>query len=110
MKSAIALSLLLVACSPAGPSVSLSPADLAQLQQNCRAAQATLSAATAPAAPPAVNGTAIYPKAFCDQVLAGGVPATADAGSPRWLPAVLAAVQTTAQVAGYLLPAVLPLI
>lgn len=93
----------------AAATVSLTADEVAQLKAVCQASQPLLAAATAPAAPAPVAQTAVYPAAFCQQ-LASPTPPAAAKSSLAWLPAVLSGVQTAAQIAGYVLPAVLPLI
>jgi hypothetical protein len=100
----------LAACGGTDPTASLSPADLAQLRTTCEANASALATATAPGAPAPLAQTASYPAAFCAQVLAGGVPATANSSSPSWLPGALQAAQEAGRIAGIVLPIVLPLL
>lgn len=88
--------------------IALSPADLAQLKGTCQTAAPALSETTAPNAPPTVKDVAVYPAAFCQQLLAGAPIATT--GSLTWLPTVLGYVKDAANVAGMVLPLVLPLL
>lgn len=74
------------------------------LQQTCQAAQPGLVAATGTNMPATISGGAVYFETFCAQLLAGTVPATADANSPSWLTTGLAALKVAAQVAGIVLP------
>lgn len=93
----------------AGVVRNISAADLASLQGICTANAPVLAAATAPGVPAPVSGTAIYPAAFCKQILTGAT-GNANSSSLSWLPAVLTAVQDAAVVAKVVLPVVLPLL
>jgi hypothetical protein len=87
----------------AAATVTLSAADLATLKSTCAQVAPDLSRAASPTAPKPVSGTAVYPKAFCDQLAAGNT-SVAQADSQVWLPKVLGALQVVAQVAGMALP------
>lgn len=88
-------------------SVLLSAEDIATMKGVCQTASGALDIAASPGMPAQVKGTAVYPKAFCDQLLAGTVPATADASSPQWLNTTLAVLSGAARVAGVVLPLLL---
>src|SRR6266404_5740948 len=59
----------------------ISAADLAILKRGCGDAAPALAAAIDPAAPKPVVAVAVYPVAFCRDILAGVVPPTANANS-----------------------------
>lgn len=88
----------------------LPPAQLAKVQQTCQVAQPMLVVAADPSLPANVAQTAAYGAAYCQQLLAGTVPATTDANTPAWLPKVIEGVQIAAAVAKVALPLVLPLL
>lgn len=90
--------------------ITLSPADLAQIKATCVAAEPALATATSPGAPGNVADVAIYPKGYCDQLLAGTLPMTTNGATPVWLPTVLGYVKDAAQIAGMVLPLALPLL
>lgn len=85
----------------------LSPGQLAQVQTLCQAAQPALNIAASPSMPAQLKETAVYPQAYCSQLLAGTVPPTTDANTPSWLPQVINATKIAAQVAGVVLPLIL---
>lgn len=87
----------------------LSAGDIQKLKDTCTASAQLLTTATSATAPAAVKDTAIYPYTFCYQLLTNQQN-NADQSSLTWLPQVLQVVQTAAQVAGYVLPMILPLL
>ena len=87
----------------------LSVADLAALKSACTASAPALVAATGTNVPSVLHDTAVYPYAFCAQLLTGQT-GNADQSSLTWLPRVLSAVESVARIAGVVLPAVLPLV
>ncbi len=93
----------------AGVVRNISAADMASLKATCEASAPALAVATAATAPAPVKGTAVYPAAFCKQILTGAT-GNVNSSSLTWLPTVLADVKTAATVAGYVLPVVLPLL
>jgi hypothetical protein len=103
----------LAACAGASERIatvtaSVLPEDqLARLVAVCHAAEPALALAAGPAMPARVQEIAVYPQAYCGQLLAGAVPVTTDANTPSWLSTVLAGVRVAAQVAGVVLPLVL---
>lgn len=120
-----AAALSLVACSSissflTGPTATavvantvLPPAAVQQLAATCASAGPLLTTATASTMPASVSQTAAYVESFCQQLAvapAGSVPATTDANTPTWMMQVLSAVQTAAQIAGVVLPALLPVL
>jgi len=112
--AAAGLLLMTAACNLAQQTgLVLSPADLAALRDTCAAAAPALRVATNPAAPAPLSATAVYPAAFCQQLLAGAVPPTTNSSSPAWLGQTLAITQDIATAAGVILPIalkVLPLV
>lgn len=85
----------------------LTPAQLAAVEQLCIAASPGLATATGPTAPPSISGGAIYPAAYCADLLRappGMVPATTTSGTPAWLTATLQAVEVAAKIAGVVIP------
>jgi hypothetical protein len=106
------VALALVGCdllkTPTGAAVAsgvvLSPAQLASIEELCQASLPGLTAAVSPSLPASVTQTATYAQAYCQEMVAGGVPATTDANTPTWLPKVIAAVKVAAQIAGVVLP------
>lgn len=94
----------------AGLQRNISAADLQLLRDNCTLAAPAVLAATDPAAPTTVKTVGVYPQAFCQEILAGKTPATANANSVPWLTKTLTVLKGAAQVAGYVLPFVLPLL
>lgn len=93
----------------AGVVRNISPADMASLTATCNANAPALAMATAPGAPAPVSGTAVYPAAFCKQILTGAT-GNVNSNSLSWLPGVLSVLQTAGTIAGYVLPVVLPLL
>lgn len=90
--------------------VALPPQDVAAMTDACRQAQPSLNVATGSGMPAQLSGTAVYPKAFCAQLLAGTAPPTAAASSPAWLAKALAVTADVAQVAQVVLPVALKLL
>lgn len=88
----------------------LSADQITKLQQTCQVAAPLLNVAASPTMPANVAETAVYPKAYCDQLLAGSIPPTTDRNTPTWLPGVIKGVQVAAEVAKVALPIVLPLL
>jgi hypothetical protein len=88
----------------------LTPAQLVKVQQTCQVASPMLAVAAQPGMPATVSDTAVYGKAYCDQLLAGTVPPATDANTPSWLPKVIEGVQIAAAVAKVALPLILPLL
>ena len=88
----------------------ISASDLALLKQGCADASPSLTVAAAGSAPRMLSAVATYPAAFCRDILAGTVPATANTSSVGWLTKTLVYVDDAAKVAGYVLPAALKLI
>lgn len=82
----------------------LAPADLAQLQQTCQAAAPALAVATGGVAAQTVKDVAVYPAAFCRQLVTGARGNVADQSSLTWLPQVLSMVKSAATIAGFILP------
>ncbi|HXE51268.1 MAG TPA: hypothetical protein VN663_23015 [Ramlibacter sp.] len=87
----------------------LSAGDLAAIKDTCVAAAPSLIAATGAAAPKMVRDVAVYPYAYCEQMLSGST-GNADQSSLTWLPQVLGYVQMAARIAGMVLPVVLSLL
>jgi hypothetical protein len=85
----------------------LSADQFAKVQRGCQLAAPALEVAVTPGLPEKVRETAIYPKAYCDQLLAGTVPATTDANTPAWFDKTLAALKIVARAAGIILPLLL---
>ena len=83
----------------------LSSDQLVTLQRTCAAVRPAVDAAIA--GPEKVSSIAEYAKAYCDQLLAGAVPPTTDANTPRWLDITLRGLGIAAKAAGFLLPLVL---
>lgn len=81
----------------------LSAADLQKLKDTCLAAAPAVVAAADPAMPKPVKDVAVYPYAFCAQLISGSA-GNADQSSLTWLPKVLAMTDDAAQVAGVVLP------
>jgi hypothetical protein len=81
----------------------LSAADLARLKDACTAAAPALIQATGSTAPQTVKDVAVYPYAFCQQLLTGAT-GNADQSSLDWFPQVMGYVQTAAQLAMFVLP------
>lgn len=67
------------------------------------AAAPAVMAATDPAMPPQVKDVAVYPFAFCQQLVSGST-GNADQSTLTWLPKVLAVTQDAASIAGVVLP------
>lgn len=91
---------------------SLTPAvlpaeQLAKIQRACQLAGSALDVAAAANMPAQVRETAVYPKAYCDQLLAGMVPATTDANTPAWFDKTITILGIAAKAAGIILPLVL---
>ena len=87
----------------------ISPAETAAIQAQCKAAAPALISATAATAPKPLKAVAVYPFAFCQQILSGKTVDPTQQ-SNQWLDNVLKMTATAAQIAGYVLPAVLPLL
>lgn len=88
----------------------LPPDQVAQLRTTCASAAPLLAVATAPGLPASIGDTAGYADAYCRQLAAlpaGQAPPTTDAGTPTWLPGVIAATRAAAQIAGVVLPLLL---
>lgn len=80
---------------------------LAKVQRACQLVGPALDVAAAANMPAQVRETAVYPKAYCDQLLAGMVPATTDANTPAWLDRTITILGIAAKAAGIILPLVL---
>ena len=87
----------------------ISPEETAALQAQCKAAAPALVSATAPVAPKPLQDIAVYPFAFCQQILSGKTVDPTQR-SNVWLDGVLKMTATAAQIAGYVPPIVLPLL
>ncbi len=88
----------------------ISAADMAALKTACSANAPVLDAVVAsPIVPAPVSAVAVYPAAFCRQILTGAT-GNVNSNSIAWLSKVLSDAQTAAQIAGYVLPVVLPLL
>lgn len=85
----------------------LSTAEITALKDTCTAAGPGLVVAVSSAAPKPVADTAVYPYAFCKELLFGDGKNPADHTSLQWLPAVLNTVTTVAKVASFVLPLLL---
>lgn len=86
----------------------LPPAQVERIASTCRSAQPALAVAAAPGMPAQLRNTAVYPAAYCDQLLASGqLPPTTDANTPSWLPTVLTATQVAAAAAKVALPLII---
>lgn len=86
----------------------LIPADqLAKVRAVCATAAPALNVASAPNLPQVVSETAIDAAAFCNVILAGQVPPTADSNSAAWLDRIVAVLPTVAKAAGVILPMLL---
>ena len=79
------------------------PDTVQRLRQVCMAAQPWLELATSPLAPVQVRAIAIFPSAFCAQLLSGAMPSP-EPGSMVWLQDSLGRVQAAADEAGFPLP------
>lgn len=77
---------------------------VAVMQQTCQAGAPLLAATTGSNIPASISQGAAYFQTFCQTLLAGTVPPTADANSPSWLTTGLSALKVAAQVAGIVLP------
>lgn len=87
----------------------ISAADLKAIKDTCAVSAPALDAAVGVNAPSTVKDVAVYPAAFCKQVVAGDL-GTANTNSLAWLQTVLTYIKTAATIAGYVLPFVLPLL
>jgi hypothetical protein len=94
----------------AGLARNISAAEVAQIQAQCKAAAPALIAATSTTAPVPVKDVAVYPYAFCEQFLSGKAYVDPTQQSSSWLDGVLRLTATAAQLAGYVLPILLPLL
>ena len=110
------LLLVLASCSNLAPvapvaasltPVVLTPEQIATMQTMCQAAKPALDIAALPSMPAQVKETAVFPQAYCGQLLAGAVPATTDGHTTEWLPEVINATKVAAQIAGVVLPLIL---
>jgi hypothetical protein len=88
----------------------ISDADLKILKDVCTAASPSLLVAAADKAPAPVKAVAVYPEAFCTDVLSPAKPVTANANSVAWLTKTLTYVQDAAKIASYVLPIALSLL
>lgn len=80
---------------------------LAKFQRTCQLVGPALEIAVAANMPAEVRETAVYPKGYCDQLLAGMVPATTDANTPAWFDKTITILGIAAKAAGIILPLVL---
>lgn len=93
-----------LATTAAKVSTAVLPKDtLAFLEGVCDASAAALNVAAGSSMPEKVRDTAVYPKAYCEQLLAGTVPSTTDKNTPGWLTSTIAALRTAATIAGIFL-------
>ena len=87
----------------------ISAADLASLKATCAITAPAVNTVVAdPGAPAPVKDIAVYPAAFCKQILTGDM-GNVNSNSLKWLPVVLSDVRVAATIAGYVLP-LLPLL
>lgn len=94
----------------AGIARNISPAEAAAIKAQCMQAAPALLSATADTAPPAVADVAVYPRAFCEEFLSGKMYLDPAQQNSTWLDNVLKMTATAAQIAGYVLPVILPLL
>lgn len=102
---AIALGLMVALAGCAG-APGKPAADLATLQAVCKAWGPGLDLAASALAPKSVRDIAVYPRAFCADIMLGSV-AAADEHSAGWLSTVLALMLAAAKIAGFVLPLIL---
>lgn len=93
----------------AGVARNLSAQQTADLRNVCTSAAPSLIAATSTAAPAAVSDVAVYPYALCKQIIEGKTVDPTQQ-TPQWWDQVIPMVTQAAQVAGMVLPVVLPLL
>ena len=94
----------------AGLARNISAEQAAQIKAQCIQAAPGLIAATAATAPAPVYNVGIFPYAFCQEFLSGKMYVDPKQESVAWLDRVLRMTATAAQIAGYVLPVVLPLL
>lgn len=88
--------------------VATSPEVAVQLARTCQALKPTLDIASGASVPNSVSDVAVYPAAYCNELVATQtLPATTDASTPAWLDKTIKAVGLAAKVAGVVLPLVL---
>lgn len=85
----------------------LSADQVAKLELGCRGALPGLAIAAAPGMPAPLRETAVYPQAYCAELMQGRLPATTDGNTASWLPMVLDTLGIAAKAAGVLLPLLL---
>lgn len=83
----------------------LSPEQEATIRAGCQQGRSLLDVAKLPRIPKVVYETAVYPAAYCDQMLSlpvGQVPPTTDANTPSWFSRVMSVLPDVIRVAGIL--------
>lgn len=85
----------------------LSADEVARIELGCRGALPALAIAAAPGMPAPLRETAVYPQAYCAELLQGRLPPTTDANTPSWLPDTLSMLAIAAKAAGVILPLLL---
>ena len=93
----------------AGLQRNLSAQQTSDLRAACMSAAPSLVAATSATAPAVVKNVAVYPYALCQEIVSGKTVDPTQQ-TPRWWDQVIPEVEQAAQLAGYILPVVLPLL